>query len=147
MRINNLIREQVIVDIAASINSESTRIRTFFNGLPSFIEVPTSEDEDLGDIPALSVSLSDGVSTDDNFEENTWSAQMTIRIYLVATNNIVEELDALGQQVLDVIGTHYTANSLLSNCNRTGYDYGLDEEQPWGTLDYYFKIEYAEEVE
>lgn len=145
MEINNRIREQVISDLQ-SINQESgINIAAFFNGLPSYIEVP--EDNiygEGGDIPAVSVSLSDGAFEPDDFDAIAWSALLTVRIYLVAKKDIDAELDAIGQKVLDVIDSHYTANGLLTLCNRSSYQYGRDEEQPWGTLDLTFNVEYEE---
>ena len=147
MEINKAIRLQVIADLKAGLITETgdPMVATFFNGHPAFISVPKYEDDE-SDIPALSVSISEGQITDEDFEEITWRSILTIRIYLVADNNTDEELDALGEEVLKVITKHYTANGLLDLCNRQSFEYARDEEQPWGTLDLAFNIEYTEEV-
>ncbi len=98
----------------------------------------------VGDIPAVAVSIGDGAPVEDDFEEATWQATMTIRIYLNATNAVDTELDILGQKVIKAIDQHYTANGLLELCNRRGFEYGRDDEQPWGMLDLSFLIEYTE---
>ncbi|MFZ6039772.1 phage tail terminator protein [Vibrio natriegens] len=147
MEINNIIREQICSDLKAGLVDEAggPMVATFFNGQPTFISVPEFENDE-SDIPAVSVSVSEGQSVDEDFEEITWRSILTIRIYLVADNNTDKELDALGEKVLSVITKHYTANGLLDLCNRHSFDYARDEEQPWGTLDLAFNIEYTEEV-
>jgi len=150
VEINNTIREQVISDLKAGLITETgdSMVATFFRGNPAFIAVPEFEDEEdnESDIPAVAVSISEGQSVDEDFEEITWRSILTIRIYLVDKNNVDQELDALGEEVLKVITKHYTANGLLDLCNRHSFDYARDEEQPWGTLDLAFNIEYTEEV-
>lgn len=148
MDINNRIREQVKTDLAAAMLTEdgSSLIKTFHNGVPFFLEVADPSDAYAeGDIPALSVSLSEGTPTSDDFSENTWQATMTVRLYQQASNLIEQSLDELGQVVIETLGTHYDASGLLETCNRSGFDYGRDDEQPWGTLDLYFSVQYTEE--
>ncbi|ELV8678893.1 TPA: hypothetical protein I7678_17920 [Vibrio vulnificus] len=146
MEINNRIREQVIRDLKVGMVSDTggPMVATFFNGSPSFIQVPEIEDD--GDIPAVAVAISDGQSTEESLDEITWQAIMTVRVYLVADNDTDPELDAFGEKILSLIGTNYDANGLLSLCNRRSFDYGRDDEQPWGTLDLLFTIEYTEEI-
>ena len=146
MEINNRIREQVISDLKVGMVTDSgdPMVATFFNGLPAFIEVPEMEGYE-GDIPAVAVAINDGQPVDEDFEEITWQAVLTVRIYLVADNHTDPELDAFGQKVLSVVGKHYSANGLISLCNRRGFDYERDDEQPWGMLDLAFTIEYTEE--
>ncbi|OCH31325.1 hypothetical protein A6E13_01990 [Aliivibrio fischeri] len=147
MEINTKIREQVISDLKSGLLTDSgdPMVATFFNGLPAFIEVPEMEGYE-GDIPAVSVSLSDGTATDEDFDAITWQAVLNIRVYLVADNSTDPELDKFGSEILKIITRNYTANGLLSLCNRTSYDYGRDDEQPWGTLDLAFTVEYCEEA-
>ncbi|ELV8603661.1 phage tail terminator protein [Vibrio vulnificus] len=146
MEINNRIREQVIRDLKVGMVTDTgdPMVATFFNGSPSFIQVPEIEDD--GDIPAVAVAISDGQSTEESLDEITWQAIMTVRVYLVADNDTEPELDAFGEKILSLIGTNYDANGLLSLCNRRSFDYGRDDEQPWGTLDLLFTIEYTEEI-
>lgn len=149
MDINDRIRKQVLADLTAKLNPADgvTTITTFFNGLPSFIEVSADPlDDDLGDLPAIAVSLSEGVPIDSDMSEITWSATLLVRIYLMTKTDIDAELDAIGQKILATIGQYYSANGLLDNCNRSGFEYGRDDEQPWGMLDLLFKVEYIEEV-
>lgn len=147
MEINTQIRDQVIADLKSGLLTDSgdPMVATFFNGLPAFIEVPEMEGYE-GDIPAVSVSLADGTAIDEDFDEVTWQAVLNIRVYLVADNFTDPELDKFGSEILKIITRHYTANGLLSLCNRTSYDYGRDDEQPWGTLDLAFTVEYCEEA-
>ena len=147
MKINDLIRQQIMSDLEIGMVSDAgdPMVASFFNGFPAFIEVPEM-DGYKGDIPAIAVSISEGQNIDEDFEEITWRAILTIRIYLVADNHTDPELDALGEEVLKVITKHYTANGLLDLCNRQSFGYERDEEQPWGTLDLAFTIEYTEEV-
>ncbi len=149
MEINNAIRKQVVADLKAGLVDETGEsiIATFFNGNPRYIAVPEFEaEENDTDIPAISVSVSEGQCVEEDFEEITWRSELTIRIYLVADNNTEQELDALGEEVLKIITKHYTANGLLDLCNRQSFGYAQDEEQPWGTLNLAFTIEYTEEV-
>lgn len=147
MEINTKIREQVIADLKSGLLTDSgdPMVTTFFDGLPAYIEVAEQEGYE-GDIPAVSVSLADGTATDEDFDEVTWQAVLNIRVYLVADNATDPELDKFGKEILKIITRHYTANGLLSQCNRTSYDYGRDDEQPWGTLDLAFTVEYCEEA-
>ncbi|WP_417519833.1 phage tail terminator protein [Marinobacter sp.] len=149
MEINRQIRQQVISDLKAKLNppdGEPT-IATFFDGFPAYINVPESSIYDEGgDIPAIAVSLGDGEPGASSMSEITWSAKMIVRVYLVADTDVDADLDALGQAVLKVIGQHYSAAGLLENCNRSGFDYVRDDEQPWGMLDLIFNVEYNEEV-
>lgn len=147
MEINNRIREQIIADLRFGLVTEigDQMVASFFNGLPAFIEVPEMEGYE-GDIPAVAVALSDGTSIDEVFDEITWQAALTIRVYLVADNLTDPELDKFGTAILKIITRNYTANGLLTLCNRTSYDYGRDDEQPWGTLDLAFTVEYCEEA-
>ncbi|HAS6253071.1 TPA: hypothetical protein RQL13_003574 [Vibrio vulnificus] len=146
MEINNRIRKQVISDLTVGMVTDSgdPMVAAFFNGSPSFIQVPEIDDD--GDIPAVAVAISDGQSTEESLDEITWQAIMTVRVYLVADNDTDPELDAFGETILSLIGTNYDANGLLSLCNRRSFDYGRDDEQPWGTLDLLFTIEYTEEI-
>ncbi|UTV28998.1 phage minor tail U family protein [Photobacterium atrarenae] len=146
MDINNRIREQVLADLEAGMNSGGTSlIRSFHNGLPLFLAVPEPNSfDDDGDVPALAVSIAEGTPSGDSFDDITWQATMTVRIYLQASNVVDQSLDEIGQSVLNIIDTHYDANGLLELCNRSGFDYGRDDEQPWGTLDLYFSIKYTE---
>ncbi|WP_165311050.1 phage tail terminator protein [Vibrio ziniensis] len=149
MEINDLIRKQVIADLTAALNPEEGEptIVTFFNGLPSYIEVPQDPlDDDVGDLPAIAVALADGQMIEADMSENTWSATLIVRIYLLANTHVDAELDEIGKKVLSTIGAHYSGNGLLDTCNRSGFEYGRDDEQPWGMLDLLFKIEYIEEV-
>ena len=138
MDVNNRIREQVITDL-----SSIKFINRFFNGIPVSIEVPEDEDS-LGELPALSVSISDGEPVDDDFDSITWRSSLIIKIYAVADNDVDTLLDSIAARVLDVIKTDYCANHILSLCNRSGFAYQRDEEQPWGTLDLIFTVEYEE---
>jgi len=59
----------------------------------------------------------------------------------LATNQLDDDLDTLGEKVLNVIGRHYTANGLLSLCNRAGFSYVREDGAPWGSLVLTFTIE------
>ena len=65
MEINNAIRKQVVADLKAGLVDEDETgesiIATFFNGNPRYIAVPEFEaEENDTDIPAISVSVSEG---------------------------------------------------------------------------------------
>lgn len=145
--INDIIREQVITDLKSELIDENNNqlIALYINGLPIFLEVSDPNDPTyIGDIPALSVSISNGEPTNDDFDNEEWAGTLLIRIYLVASNIVDSELDRLGQRVLSVINRDYTAHGLLGLCNRSSFTYGRDDEQPWGMLDLSFAIEYKE---
>lgn len=148
MQINNRIREQVVKDLSSAMVDSNGKplVKRIFNGFPAFLEVADPSIPDSGDLPAIGVSISEGESDEDSMESETWKAALTVRIYLESSNHVESELDALGEKVLETIGTHYTADGLLDNCNRQGFSYVRDEEQPWGMLDLTFIIEYNEEV-
>jgi hypothetical protein len=146
MNKNSLIRAAVIADLETA--DTSALVTTYFDGFPSTIEVSSDDSDDSNDeLPAVAVSISEGEVTDSDFEEVTWQAVMTIRIYRLSTTNEVDnELDVIGQMIMEAFGPHYRANGLITTCTKSSFQYGRDDVQPWGTLDLNFTIEYSEEV-
>lgn len=148
MEINNRIREQVKSDLESGMKAQGqSQIALFSNGTPATLQIPDpSYPEQPCDLPAIAVSLSEGQSIRDDFDEETWQASLIVRIYLVVDNNLEQELDAISQQVRNVLHRDYKADGLLTLFNIAAYDYAQDDDLPWGTLDLIFTVEYNEEA-
>lgn len=147
MDINDRIRKQVLADLRTGLIDEKGQslIALFVNGLPGELALSDpSYPEQGSDIPALSVALSDGQCIEADLNAITWQAMLSIKIFLEASNFTDPELDILGEKVRMIIGATYTAAGLLNNCNRSSFDYGRDEQQPWGILELNYAIEYEE---
>lgn len=146
MNIHSEIRLAIKADLEAAATAEGVQVNAFFNGFPSVIAVSEDADDD-SELPAIAVSISDGETISEDFEEVTWQSVLTIRIYSTSEINDVDvDLDAIGQLVVETIGPHYRANGLITTCTKSSFQYGRDEVQPWGTLDINFTIEYTDEV-
>lgn len=143
MEINKQIRKQVISDLEkALIDSEGQPlIAAYFSGRGE--PVTASDDGETGylEVPAISVYLLEGEPTGQDFDEEEWNAALAVEIMDLATNQLDDDLDTLGEKVLNVIGRHYTANGLLSLCNRAGFSYVREDGAPWGSLVLTFTIE------
>ncbi|OQU02411.1 phage tail protein [Vibrio parahaemolyticus] len=148
MEINKQIRKQVISDLEkALIDSEGhPLIAAYFSGRGE--PVTASDDGETGylEVPAISVYLLDGESTGQDFDEEEWSSILAVEIMDLATNQLDDDLDTFSEKVRGVIDRHYTANGLLSLCNRSGFSYVREEGAPWGSSVLTFTIEYTEEV-
>lgn len=134
---NNEIREAVIVDLTAALGIAFT----YFNGRPSVVRVNKDPDVD-DDLPAIAVFIDEGRATDSDFDSEEWSAVLHVEIFQMSINDMDAALDVVGDQVRQVITRHYTADGVLSDCSRSGFNYTKDEEQPWGALDLTFDIEW-----
>jgi hypothetical protein len=143
VEINKQIRKQVISDLEkALIDSEGQPlIAAYFSGRGE--PVTASDDGETGylEVPAISVYLLEGEPTGQDFDEEEWNAALAVEIMDLATNQLDDDLDTLGEKVLNVIGRHYTANGLLSLCNRAGFSYVREDGAPWGSLVLTFTIE------
>lgn len=140
MSINNEIRLAVIADLTAVLGESFT----YFNGRPASVEVssdPGTEDE----LPAVAVFVDEGKAANSDFGDEEWSAVLHVEIFQLALNDMDSALDAISDQVLQVITRHYDAAGLLAGCSRSGFNYTRDDEQPWGTLDLTFDIEWETE--
>lgn len=143
MEINKQIRKQVISDLKKSLIDEQEQqlIAAYFSGRGE--PVTASDDGETGylEVPAISVYLLEGEATGQDFDEEEWNAALAVEIMDLATNQLDDDLDTLGEKVLNVIGRHYTANGLLSLCNRAGFSYVREDGAPWGSLVLTFTIE------
>ncbi|HAS6050366.1 TPA: phage tail terminator protein [Vibrio campbellii] len=143
MEINKQIRKQVISDLEKALIDEQEQplIAAYFSGRGE--PVTASDDGETGylEVPAISVYLLEGEATGQDFDEEEWNAALAVEIMDLATNQLDDDLDALGEKVLNVIGRHYTANGLLSLCNRAGFSYVREDGAPWGSLVLTFTIE------
>jgi len=134
MNINDLIRQQVIVDLQQELPEV-----TFFNGRPVSIAVGSDGEED-SELPAIAVYLDEGEATDAGFDSEEWQAVLHVEVFVLATNDTDPVLDGFGERVNNVITRHYTADNLLDGCSRRSFNYTRDDEQPWGTLDLTYLI-------
>lgn len=140
MSINNQIREAVIADLTAVLGGGFT----YFNGRPASVEVSTDPDTD-DQLPAVAVFVDEGKATNSGFGDEEWSAVLHVEIFQLALNDMDSALDAISDQILQVITRHYDASGILAGCDRSGFNYTRDDEQPWGTLDLTFDIEWETE--
>ncbi len=143
MEINKQIRKQVIADLESSLIDDEglPLIAAYFSGRGE--PVMASDDGETGylEVPAISVYLVDGESTGQDFDEEEWNSVLAVEIMDLATNQLDDDLDAFSEKVRDVIHRDYTANGLLSLCNRSGFSYVREDGAPWGSLVLTFTIE------
>ncbi len=143
MEINKQIRKQVISDLEANLidGNGQPLIAAYFSGRGE--PVTASDDGETGylEVPAVSVYLAEGETTGNFLEEEEWSGVLAVEIMDLATNQLDDDLDNLGEKVLQVVGNNYTANGLLSLCNRAGFSYVREDGAPWGSLVLTFTIE------
>ncbi|MDW2321321.1 phage tail terminator protein [Vibrio sp. 1159] len=148
MEINKQIRKQVIADLeAALIDAEGQPlIAAYFSGRGE--PVTASNDGETGylEVPAVSVYLIEGETTGQDFDEEELNAVLAVEVMDLATNQLDDDLDTFGEKIRGVIERNYSANGLLSLCNRAGFSYVREEGAPWGSLVLTFSIEYTEEV-
>jgi hypothetical protein len=145
MKIHSDIRSAVIADLTAVATDKGVQVNAFFNGYPSEIVVPENGED--SELPAISVSVSEGEPVSEDFDETTWQSVLAIRIYSTSlVNTVDDDLDVVGQMVIEAMGPHYRAGGLITTCTKSSFQYGRDDIQPWGTLDINFSIEYTEEV-
>lgn len=143
MEINRQIRAQVIEDLkTALVDAEGNPlITTYFSGRGE--PVTASDDGQTGylEVPAIAVYLTDGETTGQSFDDEEWEAVLAIEIMDLATNQLDDELDSIGQKVIEVITRNYNCHGLLSQCNRAGFSYVREDGAPWGSLVLTYSIE------
>ncbi|ELO1825462.1 phage tail protein [Vibrio cholerae] len=143
MEINKKIRKQVITDLEThlvDINGNPL-ILSYLSGRGE--PVLASDDGEISalEVPAISVYINEGGTTGQDFEKEEWKATLTVEIMDLATNQLDDDLDDLGEKVLSVIHRNYTANGLLTLCNRAGFSYIREDGAPWGSLALTFIVE------
>lgn len=148
MEINKQIRKQVIADLeAALIDAEGQPIiEAYFSGRGEPVTASDDGETRYLEVPAVSVYLIEGETTGQDFDEEELNAVLAVEIMDLATNQLDDDLDTFGEKVRGVIDRNYSANGLLSICNRAGFSYVREEGAPWGSLVLTFSIEYTEEV-
>lgn len=109
---------------------------TVFDGRPFFV--------DENDFPAITVYITDAISTGENLDEDSWQAIVHIEVFLSA-NNPDAELDKWVEAVIYPALTSIPAlSSLIENMTPNGYDYHRDEEMGlWGSVDLNYQISYS----
>lgn len=143
MEINKQIRQRVIADLQASLVGAEGQplIPAYFSGRGE--PVTASDDGETGylEVPAIAVYLVDGEASGQTFDGEEWDGLLAVEIMDLATNQLDDDLDVLGQKVLAVMGRDYTAGGLLNLCNRAGFSYVREDGAPWGSLSLTFRIE------
>lgn len=143
MEINKQLRQQVIADLQANLvdGTGQPLIAAYFSGRGE--PVTASDDGETGylEVPAISVYLVEGEASGQDFDGEEWNAVLAVEIMDLASNQLDDDLDALGQKVLNVMGRSYRADGLLTLCNRIGFSYVREDGAPWGSLAITFRIE------
>lgn len=136
---HNQIRQSVINDLSTEISD----IKAWFNGYPAVIDVGDADTE--SELPAVAVYLDVGETTGQDFENEEWTATLHVEIFEHATNDLEPTLDAIAEQINQVIHRNYKVQNTLSECHRLGFAYTRDDVQPWGTLDLTFTINWEDD--
>ncbi|HFQ5291518.1 TPA: phage minor tail U family protein [Vibrio vulnificus] len=143
VEINKQIRQQVITDLQTHLvdSDGQSLILAYLSGRGE--PVLASDDGETAslEVPAISVYMVEGETTGQDFDAEEWNAALAVEIMDLATNQLDDDLDNLGEKVLNVIHRDYTANGLLTLCNRAGFSYVREDGAPWGSLVLTFSVE------
>ena len=127
---------QIRAAVLAALKRNITEQVTWFDGRPGFL--------DEEDLPAVAVYLTDARASDDNIEEDMWSALLHIEVFLTAKEPD-SALDAwMEEKVYPALGDIPELLPLLELMNASGYDYQRDDEaMMWGSADLSYSISYV----
>lgn len=127
---------QIRAAVLASLKRNIIEQVTWFDGRPGFL--------DEEDLPAVAVYLTDARASDDNIDEDMWSALLHIEVFLKAKEPD-SALDAwMEEKVYPALGDIPELLPLIELMNASGYDYQRDDEaMMWGSADLSYSISYV----
>nr|DAY90524.1 MAG TPA: minor tail protein [Caudoviricetes sp.] len=127
---------QIRAAVLAALKRNITEQVTWFDGRPGFL--------DEEDLPAVAVYLTDARASDDNIDEDMWSALLHIEVFLKAKEPD-SALDAwMEEKVYPALGDIPELLPLIELMNASGYDYQRDDEaMMWGSADLSYLISYV----
>ena len=127
---------QIRAAVLAALKRNITEQVTWFDGRPGFL--------DEEDLPAVAVYLTDARASDDNIDEDMWSAELHIEVFLKAKEPD-SALDAwMEEKVYPALGDIPELLPLIELMNASGYDYQRDDEaMMWGSADLSYSISYV----
>ena len=117
---------QIRAAVLAALKRNIIEQVTWFDGRPGFL--------DEEDLPAVAVYLTDARASDDNIDEDMWSALLHIEVFLKAKEPD-SALDAwMEEKVYPALGDIPELLPLIELMNASGYDYQRDDEaMMWGS--------------
>lgn len=127
---------QIRAAVLAALKRNIIEQVTWFDGRPGFL------DEEV--LPAVAVYLTDARASDDNVDEDMWSALLHIEVFLKAKEPD-SALDAwMEEKVYPALGDIPELLPLIELMNASGYDYQRDDEaMMWGSADLSYSISYV----
>lgn len=127
---------QIRAAVLAALKRNIIEQVTWFDGRPGFL--------DEEDLPAVAVYLTDARASDDNIDEDMWSALLHIEVFLKAKEPD-SALDAwMEEKVYPALGDIHELLPLIELMNASGYDYQRDDEaMMWGSADLSYSISYV----
>lgn len=127
---------QIRAAVLAALKRNIIEQVTWFDGRPGFL--------DEEDLPAVAVYLTDARASDDNIDEDMWSALLHIEVFLKAKEPD-SALDAwMEEKVYPALGDIPELLPLIELMNASGYDYQRDDEaMMWGSVDLSYSISYV----
>lgn len=127
---------QIRAAVLAALKRNIIEQVTWFDGRPGFL--------DEEDLPAVAVYLTDARASDDNIDEDMWSALLHIEVFLKAKEPD-SALDAwMEDKVYPALGDIPELLPLIELMNASGYDYQRDDEaMMWGSADLSYSISYV----
>ena len=127
---------QIRAAVLAALKRNIIEQVTWFDGRPGFL--------DEEDLPAVAVYLTDARASDDNIDEDMWSALLHIEVFLKAKEPD-SALDAwMEEKVYPALADIPELLPLIELMNANGYDYQRDEEvMMWGSADLSYSISYV----
>ena len=127
---------QIRAAVLAALKRNIIEQVTWFDGRPGFL--------DEEDLPAVAVYLTDARASDDNIDEDMWSALLHIEVFLKAKEPD-SALDAwMEEKVYPALGDIPELLPLVELMNASGYDYQRDDEaMMWGSADISYSISYV----
>ncbi len=127
---------QIRAAVLAALKRNIIEQVTWFDGRPGFL--------DEEDLPAVAVYLTDARASDDNIDEDMWSALLHIEVFLKAKEPD-SALDAwMEEKVYPALRDIPELLPLIELMNASGYDYQRDDEaMMWGSADLSYSISYV----
>jgi hypothetical protein len=127
---------QIRAALLSALRSAVTGSVTWFDGRPGYIGQE--------DLPAVAVYLTDAQYSGGDLDEEIWSADLHIEVFLKATDTD-SALDAwMEDKIIPVLNQLQLPEGLVETMSAAGYDYQRDDEAvTWGSADLKYSLTYS----
>lgn len=127
------IRAAILAALRSGITAGNVQ---FFDGRPGFI--------DARSLPAVAVYLTDAQPTGGDLDEEMWSAELHVEVFLKGTDTDSALDGGMEDTILPLLDTMSMPGGLVETMNKSGYDYQRDDEaMTWGSADLRYSLTYS----